>query len=268
MERAHSPDDRHDADDPVLTPECIGRFSDEARRAVYDAIALRRDTRHFRSGGEVDEATLMRILGAAHLAPSVGFSQPWGFIVVRDRAKRARVRESFLRCREAEASRFSLARSAKYLAFRLEGIEQAPVNVCVVVDLRSRGEAILGTTAQPEAVRASACCAVENLWLAARIEGLGVGWVSIVEPAVLRAELELPPGVEPIAYLCIGPPVAFRARPMLEEGGWLDRRPLESAVHGERWSEAPAAAPLSGAPIGEPPAPALSRRCCTQPAKR
>src|SRR4029077_504294 len=134
---------------------------------------------------------------------------------------RERIRESFLRCREAEAARFPPARRDRYLSYRLEGIAEAPLNVCVAVDLRSRGEAILGTTAQPEAVRASACCAVQNLWLAARAEGVGVGWVSIVEPAVLRRELSLPPGVEPIAYLCIGHPLAFRERPMLEESGWL-----------------------------------------------
>src|SRR5262249_40138215 len=134
-------------------------------------------------------------------SPSVGFSQPWGFIIVRDRDVRERIRQSFLRCRQAEAVRYPPERREEYLAHRLEGILDSALNVCVAVDLRSRGEAILGTTAQPEAVRASACCAVENLWLAARAEGIGVGWVSIVEPAVLRAELGLPPGVEPIAYL-------------------------------------------------------------------
>src|SRR5437868_15248181 len=109
------------ARDTILEADAIGVFGEEARRAVYDAIALRRDVRHFTSG-DVDEATLMRILGAAHQAPSVGFSQPWGFIVVRDRAVRGRVRESFLRCREAEAARFPEARRAQYLAVRLEGI--------------------------------------------------------------------------------------------------------------------------------------------------
>ncbi len=223
--------------DPLLLPECVERFSEEARRAVYEAISLRRDVRHFREDRDVDDETLMRILGAAHLAPSVGFSQPWGFVVVRDRARRERIRQNFLRCREAEAARFSTARRDRYLSYRLEGIAEAPLNVCVAVDLRSRGEAILGTTAQPEAVRASACCAVQNLWLAARAEGVGVGWVSIVEAAVLRAELALPPGVEPIAYLCVGVPHAFRARPMLQEAGWLERRPLGDAVHREQWAE-------------------------------
>ena len=172
-----------------LEPEAIAAFSDEARRAVYEAIALRRDVRHFRAEEDVDAETLERILEGAHQAPSVGFSQPWGFILVRDRAVRERIRRSFLACREAEAQRFPAARRDAYLAHKLEGILEAALNICVAVDLRDQGEAILGTTVQPEAVRASACCAVENLWLAARAEGIGVGWVSIVEPAVLRAEL-------------------------------------------------------------------------------
>jgi nicotinate-nucleotide--dimethylbenzimidazole phosphoribosyltransferase len=221
-----------------LDPEAIAVFPEEARRAVYDVISLRRDVRHFRTDCDVDPETLERILEAAHHAPSVGLSQPWGFILVRDRAVRERVRQSFLACREAEARRFPAARRDAYLAHKLEGILDAPLNVCVVVDLRDRDEAILGTTVQPEAVRASACCAVENLWLAARAEGIGVGWVSIVEPAVLRAELALPLGVEPIAYLCVGHPVAFRERPMLEETRWRTRRPLSDVVFPrDRWEE-------------------------------
>ncbi len=212
------------------------RFGDDARAALYRVMELRRDIRHFRAG-EIDEATLARLLQAAQLAPSVGFSQPWGFVIVRDRATRTRIRASFLRCREAESARFPVVRREKYLAYKLEGIEDATLNVCVVADLRDRDEAILGTTAQPEAVRASVCCAVQNLWLAARAEGLGVGWVSIVEPAVLRQELTLPPGVEPVAYLCLGHAAEFRERPLLEETGWSARRDPERAVHRERWSE-------------------------------
>jgi nicotinate-nucleotide--dimethylbenzimidazole phosphoribosyltransferase len=224
----------------LLAPQAIERFHDEARRAVYDAIALRRDVRHFARGEDVDPETLARILGAAHLAPSVGFSQPWGFVVVRDEGTRGRIRESFLRCRDAEAARYPPERRERYLSYKLEGIVDAPVNVCVAVDLRPRAEATLGTTVQPEAVRASACCAVQNLWLAARVEGIGVGWVSIVEPAVLRRELGLPAGVEPIAYLCLGRPMAFRAKPMLEELGWRPRRALEDVLHEERWRAGPA----------------------------
>ena len=223
----------------VLEPEAIAAFSEDARRAVYECIALRRDIRHFRVGAEVDPQALVRILTAAQQAPSVGFSQPWGFVIVREQDLRERVRDSFLACREAEASRFPEARRAAYLAIKLEGICESALNVCVAVDLRDRDEAILGTTVQPEAVRASACCAVENLWLAARAEGIGVGWVSIVEPAMLRHELALPPGVEPIAYLCLGHPVAFRRRPLLEELGWARAVSLTDAVHWHgRWQEA------------------------------
>ena len=220
------PDDR-----PYLVPESLTAFGESARRAVYEVIALRRDVRHFEPGRPLDAEVLRRILGAAHLAPSVGFSQPWGFVLVRDEEQRGRIRDSFLRCRAAEAARFPEGRREQYLQNRLEGILEASINVCVAVDLRLRGEAILGTTIQPEAVRASASCAVQNLWLAARAEGIGVGWVSLVEPAVLRAELGLPPGVEPVAYLCLGHPVAFRARPLLEETGWRARVPLDDAIH-------------------------------------
>ncbi|HWZ90516.1 MAG TPA: nicotinate-nucleotide--dimethylbenzimidazole phosphoribosyltransferase [Polyangiaceae bacterium] len=227
----------------LLDPEVCAAFSDDARRAIYECIALRRDIRHFRPGVAIDPAVLTRILGAAHQAPSVGFSQPWGFVVIREASVRERVRSSFLRCREAEASRFPAQRREQYLAHKLEGICEASLNLCVAVDLRDRGEAILGTTVQPEAVRASACCAVQNLWLAARAEGIGVGWVSIVEPAVLREELGLPAGVEPIAYLCLGHPVAFRRRPMLEETGWRPAVSLDHAVHWDgRWQEPEAAA--------------------------
>jgi nicotinate-nucleotide--dimethylbenzimidazole phosphoribosyltransferase len=255
----------------ILRPEAVARFSDEARRAVYDVIGLRRDVRHFVRGADVDGETLLRILGAAHLAPSVGFSQPWGFVVVRDLEAREAIRRSFNRCRDAEAVRYPPDRRAQYLSYRLEAIVETPVNVCVAVDLRPRDEAILGTTAQPEAVRASACCAVQNLWLAARAEGIGVGWVSIVEPQVLRGRLGLPAGVEPIAYLCLGHPVAFRSRPMLEELAWRPRRPLAEALHEERWRDdrvqppptavdlAPDASPRKPVPLADERARASAR---------
>lgn len=238
----HLGSDFTQAPEAFLEPEAIGAFSEEARRAVYECISLRRDIRHFRPGVAIENSTLTRILQAAQQAPSVGFSQPSGFVVLSDLDLRERIRQSFLSCREAEAQRFPEQRRAAYLAQKLEGICESSLNLCVVVDLRDREEVILGTTVQPEAVRASACCAVENLWLAARAEGIGVGWVSIVEPSVLRRELSLPPGVEPVAYLCLGYPVAFRRRPMLEETGWRRAVPLEDAVHWDgRWrAESPA----------------------------
>src|SRR6185312_11851217 len=226
------------------------RFSDDDRRAVYDVIGKRRDIRHFRAGAPLGDDVLERILAAAHQAPSVGYSQPWDFVVVRDRARRERIRDSFLRVRAAEAVRFPAGeRREQYLAYKLEGILDAAVNVCVTVDLRPADEAVLGTTAQPESLRWSACCAVQNLWLAARAEGIGVGWVSIVEPTVLRRELGLPPGIEPVAYLCVGEPIEFRDRPLLEETGWRARRPVADAIHREQFA---ASAPRS---VGRTPAP-------------
>lgn len=211
-------------------------FSEEARRTLLEIMAARRDVRTFEVGRALPEGLLEELFAAAHLAPSVGFSQPWRFIVVRDELRRERIRESFLRCRQAEAARYPEERRAKYLAYRLEGIAESAVNVCVTVDLRNEGEHVLGTTAQPEAVRASVICAVQNLWLCARAHGVGVGWVSIVEPEILRQQLALPPGVEPVAYLCIGyPREPFGQKPLLEETKWRPRRPLSELIFDEAW---------------------------------
>ncbi|HEX4405765.1 MAG TPA: 5,6-dimethylbenzimidazole synthase [Polyangia bacterium] len=214
----------------------VGALPQLTRDAIYEVIAKRRDVRIFRPDVGVADDVLLRVLGAAHQAPSVGHSQPWDFVIVRDAGTRARIRESFLSCREAEARQFSPKRREQYLAYRLEGILESALNVCVTVDLRPGDELVLGTGTQPETLRSSACCAVQNLWLAARAEGVGVGWVSIVEPAVLRAELGLPTGVEAVAYLCVGYPVEFADVPMLEQTGWRARRPLADAMHAERYS--------------------------------
>lgn len=241
-------------------------FGDLARDAIYSVIEKRRDIRIFNPQLKVLDDVLNRILGAAHLAPSVGYSQPWDFIVVRDRQRRGRIRDSFLRCRDAEAARYSPERREKYLGYQLEGIVDADLNLCVTVDLRPADETVLGTSAQPEALRWSACCAVQNLWLAARAEGIGVGWVSIVEPAVLRAELGLPAGIEPVAYLCVGYPTEFPARPMLEQTGWRARRPLAEAVHQECFR--PGADDAAPAVIAGPtpgPTPANAETALTAP---
>jgi nicotinate-nucleotide--dimethylbenzimidazole phosphoribosyltransferase len=227
-------------------------FDETERAAVYRVIASRRDVREFSPGG-IEDDVLERILAAAHRAPSVGFSQPWGFVIVRDRSKRERVRASFIACRDAEASRFQGERRQRYLSYKLEGILESAVNIAVVVDLRAAEEAILGATAQPEAIRWSACCAVQNLWLAARAEGIGIGWVSIVEPAVLREALDLPPGVEPVAYLCVGRPLQFRDRPMLEETGWRPRIPLADVLHEERYRDRASRPGLLSADQAAPP---------------
>lgn len=244
-----------------LTSFHLKIFSDGDRRILHEIMSARRDIREFDPQSDVDDSTLTRLLAAAHLAPSVGFSQPWRFLVVRDEKRRARIRESFLRCREAESARYPEARRAQYLAYRLEGIVEAPLNLCVMVDLRNEGEHVLGTTAQPEAVRASVVCSVQNLWLAARVEGVGVGWVSIIEPEVLRSELQLPPGVEAVAYLCLGrPKLPFADRPLLEETRWRSRRPLADLVHYEQWSDPLPIAPSRAPAISTGEAPVMNDR--------
>jgi 5,6-dimethylbenzimidazole synthase len=215
----------------MLEPE----FDEAERAAFYKIVARRRDVRMFRPGGLIAPDVLERILIAAHQGPSVGYSQPWDFVVVRDIEVRRRIRESFLRCREVEAARYTAERRVKYLAYRLEGILESALNICVTVDLRGTDEPVLGTTTQPETLRSSTCCAIQNLWLAARAEGVGVGWVSILEPDVVRAELALPAGVELVAYLCVGYPVEFGDRPMLEETGWRTGRPLDAVWHEGRF---------------------------------
>src|SRR4051812_38759713 len=145
----------------ILEPQETGLFPEGERQAIYDVIRLRRDVRHFQPQQTIPDDVFQRIMGAAHMAPSVGFSQLWGFILIRDRSIREQIRTNFLRCREAESVRFPPKRREEYMSHRLEGILEATLNVCVVVDLRAQGEAVLGTMVQPEAVRASACCAVK-----------------------------------------------------------------------------------------------------------
>ena len=210
---------------------------------VCEAIHTRRDIRKFRPDAIADDV-LDRILEAAHHAPSVGFSQPWAFVLVRSLETRRRIKASF----EAENARaqrsFAGERGALYASLKLEGILEAPLNLCVVCDRRSE-EPVLGRASMPETDVYSTCLAVQNLWLAARAENVGVGWVSIVDPVELAHLLDLPDRVLPVAYLCIGHPEAFEARPMLETVGWQARVARDSVVFEERWG-ARRAAPGSG----------------------
>ena len=222
-------------------------FSAADRKALYRAISLRRDVRAEFASDHVDDGVLERILAAAHQAPSVGLSQPWRFIVVRSPATRAAVHAAFSRANAEAASAYDAETSQEYRKLRLAGILDAPVNICVTCDddpARGRG---LGRRTMPETARYSTVCAVQNLWLAARVEGIGVGWVSIVDPAELRAllgipediaivaYLGLPPHVEVVAYLCVGHVRAFAPVADLERDGWEKRLPLSAVVDRERY---------------------------------
>ena len=229
--------------DSQLVPR---EFAPAAKQAVYDAIALRRDIRAFRPDPVPDE-TLARILGAAHRAGSVGFMQPWDFVVVRSAERRARIYELFRRANDRAARHWRGDRGEKYLALKLQGILDAPLGICVTCDTRRGGPHVLGRDTIPETDVYSTCLAVQNLWLAARAEGVGVGWVSIVDNAELAAALALPEGVIPIAYLCVGYPVEFPAAPMLQATGWRGRLPLSDLVHFDHF----------GGPDGDDPLRAL-----------
>jgi 5,6-dimethylbenzimidazole synthase len=210
-------------------------FSDAERAAVYRAIYTRRDVRNEFLGDDVPRDVLMRILDAAHHAPSVGFMQPWNFIVIRDKAVRGQVHDAFLRGAEAEERMLDPARRSHYRNLKLEGILKAPVNICVTCDRNRHGATGLGRALQPNTDLLSAACAVQNLWLAARVEGVGVGWVSIMREEELRAILGIPEGIAVVAYLCVGFVDRAYQRPELEVKRWASRLPLETLVFEDRW---------------------------------
>src|SRR5947209_8445187 len=181
----------------------MSAFSQAEREAVYRAIFERRDCRRFRPDPLPDDL-LARLLTAAHHAPSVGFMQPWNFLIVRSADVRRRVKAAFERANADAAAQFPDARGELYRSLKLEGILESPLNLLVTCDRSRHGPVVLGRTSQPETDLYSTVCAVQNLWLAARAEGVGVGWVSIIDPAELHAILGLPGSVVPVAYLCVG----------------------------------------------------------------
>jgi len=209
------------------------RYEDDRRQSVYDVIADRRDVRRFRAD-DVDGDVLERVLVAAHQAPSVGLMQPWRFIVIRDLQTRSAIRALAQRERLRQADRFD-ERARHFLDQKIEGVVEAPVGVCVCCDHGAGHEEILGRGTIPETDVYSTACAIENLWLAARAEGLGIGWVSFYRPEDLRRILGLPERVDPIAYLCLGWPDEHPVRPTLEAVGWSSRLPLTDVVMAERW---------------------------------
>jgi len=211
------------------------KFTSAEREAVYKAIFARRDVRRFLSA-PIPAEVVERILLAAHHAPSVGFMQPWNFIVIRDPHTKTSIKQTFLSARSQEAERFSNDRKKLYLSLKLEGIEEAPLNICVTCDSTRHGPAILGRTLMPQTDVYSTCCAIQNLWLAARAEGLGVGWVSILSEERLKEMLRIPVHITVVGYLCVGYPEQFEAKPELETVGWLDRLPIREVVFDETWN--------------------------------
>jgi 5,6-dimethylbenzimidazole synthase len=211
------------------------KFSDEERNGVYRAIYERRDVRSRFLPDPVPEALLERLLDAAHHAPSVGFMQPWDFILIRDLQIRRAIQESFLRCNQRAAELYQGEQRRLYDSLTLAAILEAPLNLCISCDHSRRTGHGLGRQTIPDTDIYSTVCAVQNFWLAARAENLGVGWVSILDRAELSAALGLPEGVEPIAYLCVGYVSEFGAQPDLEVKGWAKRESLAKLIHYDRW---------------------------------
>jgi 5,6-dimethylbenzimidazole synthase len=211
-------------------------FDEHARDAVYRAIFTRRDIRSSFLACPIPDEVLARLLRAAHHAPSVGFMQPWNFIVIRDMARKARIRDLVLKARGEEVQHIDEVQQSLYRSLKLEGIVEAPVNLCITCDRTRADETPLGRWHNPEMDLYSTVCAVQNLWLAARAEGIGMGWVSIFAKKELRALLGIPVQVMPIAYLCLGYVPDFARKPELETKGWRQRLPLGDLICSETWA--------------------------------
>jgi 5,6-dimethylbenzimidazole synthase len=211
------------------------RFNDTERHGVYRAIFERRDVRAQFRPDPLPDAVLARLLQAAHHAPSVGFMQPWDFVLVTDREVRAQVKACFDRENARAATLHEGERGVLYRRLKLEGILETPLNLCITCDRKRGGTHVLGRSSMLDTDLFSSCLAVQNLWLAARAEGVGVGWVSIIDPVELAALLGLPDGVYPLAYLCLGYVDEFLMEPELARAGWRQRLDLHSLVHRDQW---------------------------------
>lgn len=204
---------------------------------MYKAIFSRRDVRTKFLNKKIPGNILARILNAAHHAPSVGFSQPWDFILVSDTKIREKIKRSFVEefQKSVRMLESDQVRQRKYTSLKLEGILESSINICITYDPERFGPFVLGRTSISETGVYSVCCAIQNLWLAARAEGLGMGWVSIVSNVKIREILEIPEHVSPVAYLCLGYVSEFEETPDLERSGWLPRLNLEDVVCYEKW---------------------------------
>lgn len=220
-------------------------FSDADRQGLYRAIHERRDVRSQFLPDPIPDEVLARLLKAAHHAPSVGFMQPWDFIVIDSPEVKQTIKDLYLRENEKAANNYEGEQAEHYRSLKLEGIMDSPINLCITCDRSRGGPNVLGRNSILEMDLFSTCLAVQNLWLAARAEGIGVGWVSILDQDDLSAALNLPESVYPLAYLCVGYVSEFLEQPELEAKGWRSRLPLDELVHRNGWGEPLADSPLA-----------------------
>jgi 5,6-dimethylbenzimidazole synthase len=212
-------------------------FPEIEKQGLYNAIYQRRDVRGQFLSNPIPDELLQKLLDAAHHAGSVGFMQPWSFIVIRREAVKQKIKQLFEQANQDAKGVFCGERRALYSRLKLEGILESPVNLCVTCDPSRHGPHVLGRHTIRETDVYSTCCAIQNLWLAARAEGIGLGWVSILDPKELRTVLRIPEHIIPVAYLCLGYVSKFPPQPELETAGWLKRMPLEDVIFYERWGK-------------------------------
>jgi 5,6-dimethylbenzimidazole synthase len=220
---------------PPQLPTVSSAFSEVERDAIYKVIRTRRDVRHGFLPERLPDSVLTRLLRAAHDAPSVGLMQPSRFIVIRSLAIRRQIHSAFQQANQMALARYQGERHDQYAGLKLEGILEAPQNLCIVCDAENEQGHGLGRQTMPQTAVYSTVCAVQNLWLAARAEGVGVGWVSILSPEALRTILSIPAHITPVAYLCLGYVDNFGNEPELERVGWERRAPLNSVVFEETY---------------------------------
>src|ERR687890_2381052 len=215
------------------------KFSDSEKEVFYKVIFSRRDVRKRFIDKTIDDKTIHTILKAAHHAPSVGFSQPWNFILIKDKETRNKIKKSFLkeRLKSMDYLKDDKEKQRKYHSLKLEGILESNLNICVTYDHNRFGPFVIGRMTIKEAGIYSVCCAIQNLWLAPRVEDIGVGWVSIINNSDLIDILNLPKNIKPIAYLCLGYVDKFNEIPDLEESKWLKRLDLQEVVFFEKWND-------------------------------
>ncbi len=212
-------------------------FSDDEKAGFYKAIYSRRDVRSHFTSESINDKVLTKILNAAHHAPSVGFSQPWNFILIKNQQTKNKIKKSFDSENLRASEQIEGSKKSEYLSLKLQGILESPVNICITYDPTKFGPFVIGRTSISETGIYSVCCAIQNMWLAARAEGIGLGWVSILSNDVLKKELELPQHIIPIAYVCLGHVTKFETKPDLERAKWLPRLQLSDVVYYEKWEE-------------------------------
>jgi len=211
-------------------------FSREEKEAIYKVIYTRRDVRSFLPQ-PIPEETIRKILHAAHHAPSVGFMQPWNFILITSDEIKERLAWAADKERRALAIHFEGERGSKFLSLKVEGLKQAPVTICVTCDPTRGGSHVLGRNSIPETDVLSTACAIQNMWLASCAEGLAMGWVSFYKKSDVRDILQIPPHIEPVALMSIGYTEQYPQAPILETSGWEKRRSFDDQIFYEKWGQ-------------------------------